>query len=267
MLVARLHRYVNGEHVGIAIEVGFLDGLAGKIQQTAHVEQVVVNDFHAKPQSRDMAHAATNPAHPQNAKSQLVELHATLGANSFPFLRRIDSVAKQSPWPQQAEHVAEHEIRHRLSVGVGCIDNLNASLAAGGDVDVFQSNATTPHNPQSRRLGEQRRIDARVGADHKPLGQAKRRLELRIVVLHFDDLCALAQPVQRRRIGTFCDNNKRPRHSSHHRRGGAMRKSGRVENRASYRAGWLAGWVAGGLRFECTKSMPTVSPSVFSSSG
>jgi hypothetical protein len=97
-----------------------------------------------------------------------MQFNTTLGsAEMLELLWRINLIAEETPWAKKLKHVSENKISNGERVGAGRIDDLDAALATGGDIDVFQPHAAAPDDAELEGEELEVEIDAEEAASEE----------------------------------------------------------------------------------------------------
>ena len=119
----------------------------------------------------------------------------------------VDVVFEETPGAKELKDVTKDKIADGVGVGAGGVDDLHAAGAAGFDVDVFETDAASADHFEIGRHGKQLGVHAGVGANGKTLGLGQGFVELGRVVGNFQNFGAFFEPIERKRVGSFGDEN------------------------------------------------------------
>ena len=207
---------MNAQDIRLPVEGGLVYCFGGKGELVADVEQVIIDDAHPEAAGGDAANTPPDPAHAQQAKRQFVELPAAnCIADPLEFFGLVSAIFEECPWTEHLKDVSEDKIANGKRVGVRGVDDLYASGAAGGDIDVLEAHASPAHHAKARSPAEKRLIDKRISPHNQAFSGRKMRFEVRVAGSGFNDPCAFPEPLQRTRIRSLSHQDQWQMRCSH----------------------------------------------------
>lgn len=225
---------MDRHEVGLGEEGPEIDQSYAELRRPAGLHVGVVGDHLHPERGQPLGDQDAGPAEPEDAEGLAVELGAgeARAAPLAPAQRRV----RRSDVTGCGEHQRDGVLGGGDGVGARGVDDHDADLGGGADVDVLESDPRAGDHPEPGRGGQRFAVHLRRGPDEQGIRVHDRGQQLRAVgAVAPADLEVGTERLDGRRAQLLGDENDGKAHSVGSSQGGAGARDGAVAGRPARR--------------------------------